>query len=174
MELIEVVNEDGLFTGDVFDRKVIYDNNLLHNKVNVFIINNKGELLLEKRSLNKRFKPGKWAVCSAHVKTGESLEDAAVRRVNEEIGVTIKVDELVRIGDKQVIFREENSRVMYNFYVRKEIDLRKCNLLLDEVTLVKWLDLNIIVNLIKNKDKSIYFDDNKLILLLKLKDIIGK
>lgn len=46
MELLRIVDKNGNFTGEIFDREYIHDNNLLHNEVSVFILNSNKEILL--------------------------------------------------------------------------------------------------------------------------------
>lgn len=48
MELIEIVDKNGNFTGQVMDKEEAHDKNLLHNEVGVFIINDDSKILLEK------------------------------------------------------------------------------------------------------------------------------
>lgn len=81
MELIEIVDENGDFTGQVMDKEEAHDKNLLHNEVGIFIINDDGKVLLQKRSANKRFAPNKWGLCAGHVDAYETLEDAAIREI---------------------------------------------------------------------------------------------
>lgn len=59
MELIEIVDRNGNFTGQIIDKEEAHDKNLLHNEIAVFIINDKNQVLLQKRSANKRFDPNK-------------------------------------------------------------------------------------------------------------------
>ena len=72
MELIQIVDKNGNFTGEVMDKEEAHDKNLLHNEVAAFIINGKGQVLLQKRSVNKRFNPNKWALCAGQVEAYES------------------------------------------------------------------------------------------------------
>ena len=44
MELIEIVDENGDFTGQVMDKEEAHDKNLLHNEVGIFIINDDGKV----------------------------------------------------------------------------------------------------------------------------------
>ena len=60
MEIIEIVDENGIFTGEMMSREEAHTKNLLHNEIAVFIINNKKQLLLQKRSANKKFNLNKW------------------------------------------------------------------------------------------------------------------
>ncbi|MCI8346689.1 MAG: hypothetical protein HFJ12_01915 [Bacilli bacterium] len=41
MKLIDIVDEERNFTGEVMDKDETHDKNLLHNEVAVFIINDK-------------------------------------------------------------------------------------------------------------------------------------
>lgn len=60
----------------------------LHRAVSVFIINSRGEWLLQQRSLNKYHSAGLWTnTCCSHPLPGESNVDAATRRLNEEMGI---------------------------------------------------------------------------------------
>jgi isopentenyl-diphosphate delta-isomerase len=60
----------------------------LHRAFSVFIFNRKGELLLQQRALNKYHSAGKWTnTCCSHPRPGELTEDAAQRRLMEEMGM---------------------------------------------------------------------------------------
>lgn len=61
---------------------------LLHRAFSVFLFNEKGELLLQQRSEQKRLWPGYWAnSCCSHPRRGETVENAARRRTLEELNV---------------------------------------------------------------------------------------
>lgn len=59
----------------------------LHRAFSVFIFNEKGEMLLQQRALNKYHSGGLWTnACCSHPSPGEKTSDAALRRMNEEMG----------------------------------------------------------------------------------------
>jgi isopentenyl-diphosphate Delta-isomerase len=60
---------------------------LLHRAFSVFIFNDKGEMLLQRRALNKYHSGGLWTnACCSHPHPGEPVSDAAQRRLREELG----------------------------------------------------------------------------------------
>ena len=61
---------------------------LLHRAFSVFLFNDNGELLLQQRSKQKPLWPLYWAnSCCSHPRQSESVEEAAYRRVREELNV---------------------------------------------------------------------------------------
>ncbi|MEM6707314.1 MAG: isopentenyl-diphosphate Delta-isomerase [Pseudomonadota bacterium] len=63
---------------------------VLHRAFSAFIFNARGELLLQQRAAEKRLWGGYWSnSCCSHPRVGEMIETAVVRRVQEELGLTI-------------------------------------------------------------------------------------
>ena len=60
---------------------------LLHRAFSVFIFNSRGRLLMQQRAVGKYHSGGLWAnTCCSHPRPGETVEDAAYRRLQEEMG----------------------------------------------------------------------------------------
>lgn len=69
-------------------RGEVHRERLLHRAVHVFAINPRGDVLLQQRSLLKDAHPGVWdSSVSGHLDAGESYEQAAVRELEEEMGI---------------------------------------------------------------------------------------
>lgn len=61
---------------------------LRHKAVSVFVIRGT-DILMQRRAMNKYHTPGLWAnTCCTHPKWGEDSSTCAVRRLQEEIGIT--------------------------------------------------------------------------------------
>ena len=68
----------------------------LHRAFSVFILNDQGEVLLQRRAPSKYHSPGLWAnACCSHPQPGEDLECSARERLQEELGFTTAIS---RIG----------------------------------------------------------------------------
>lgn len=87
-ELLEEIDASGRVLG-LRPRREFHGNpELRHRAVHVVVWNRNGALFLQKRSLRKRIQPGKWDTSvGGHVDPGESYEQAAVREVEEELGI---------------------------------------------------------------------------------------
>lgn len=87
-EVLEIINAEGATIG-LGHRSEIHGNpSLLHKVVHVLVFDDAGELLLQKRSMNKDVAPGKWDTSvGGHVAPGEDLLTAAKREMEEELGV---------------------------------------------------------------------------------------
>ena len=87
-ELLDVVTEKGEIL-QTLPRSEIHGNpTLLHRVVHVLVFNETGEILLQKRSMTKDVAPGRWDTSvGGHVNAGESLADALVREMAEELGI---------------------------------------------------------------------------------------
>jgi len=60
---------------------------ILHRGFSVFVFNKKGEVLLQKRSKNKKLWPGFWSnTCCSHPQPGETCIQAGERRLKEYDG----------------------------------------------------------------------------------------
>lgn len=87
-EIFDVVDENDLVTGTA-TRGEVHANKLVHRAVHVFVFNKRGDLLLQKRSLLKDLCPNLWdSSVSGHLDSGEFYDAAAVRELEEEMGIT--------------------------------------------------------------------------------------
>ncbi|MDR3218243.1 MAG: NUDIX domain-containing protein [Dysgonamonadaceae bacterium] len=87
-ELFPLVNESGVVTGKATRSECHSGSKILHPVVHLHIFNPTGEILLQKRAMNKDIQPGKWDTSvGGHVDYGESIEEALFREAREELGL---------------------------------------------------------------------------------------
>jgi len=69
----------------------------LHRAFSLFIFNDKGEVLLQQRSGQKRLWPMYWSnACCSHPRRGEDMSDAVNRRLQQELGLTSELEFLFK------------------------------------------------------------------------------
>jgi isopentenyl-diphosphate Delta-isomerase len=97
-ERLDILDESGKKIGISKTKKEAHLLGLWHQAAHVWIYNSKGEVLLQKRSMDKDSHPGLWDVSAAgHVSAGESPKKAALRELYEEIGIKAKSKDLKKI-----------------------------------------------------------------------------
>lgn len=89
MEQVILVDENDNEIGP-FEKMEAHKQGLLHRAFSVLLFNSKGEVLLQKRSSKKYHSAGLWTnTCCSHPRPGESVQEAAHRRLKEEMGIDV-------------------------------------------------------------------------------------
>ena len=154
MEYFDVLNEQGEFTGEIESRDVCHEKGLWHRAIGAFIFNEKGEVLLQKRSQSKKLWPGLWDMTiGGHVLAGEFGEQALIREVKEELGIEVKENEVRFLACSTSTNLKGN--IINNHYgecfiITKQIDIEQVKLQKDEVEEVKWFTKQEIIERINN------------------------
>jgi isopentenyldiphosphate isomerase len=88
-ELFDIVDETDGVIGTASRNEVHGNPNLIHRVTHVLVFNSTGQLYLQKRVESKDVQPGKWDTSvGGHVDAGEQYEQAAVREMSEELGIS--------------------------------------------------------------------------------------
>ncbi|MBT2487937.1 isopentenyl-diphosphate Delta-isomerase [Streptomyces sp. ISL-96] len=87
--LLELVDEDGKTIGTAEKLSAHQAPGRLHRAFSVFLFDESGRLLIQRRALGKYHSPGVWSnTCCGHPYPGESPFAAAARRTYEELGIS--------------------------------------------------------------------------------------
>ena len=99
---IILVNEKDEETGTGVKMDVHYKA-LLNRAFSVFIFNDQGEMLLQRRALTKYHSGGLWTnACCSHPRPGETSIAGAQRRLKEELGFAVPLTEAFEFVYKAV------------------------------------------------------------------------
>ncbi|KAA1246377.1 NUDIX domain-containing protein [Aquimarina sp. RZ0] len=98
-EFIDILDENGLLTGEIRLKADAHRLGLFHASVHVWLYTVDGNILLQKRAHNKDTFPNLWDISVAgHIAAGETPKNSAIREIEEEIGVSLSEEELIFIG----------------------------------------------------------------------------
>lgn len=96
-EQFPVVDKNDRVLGAAWRSKV-HGNNLRHRAVHILILNAAGEVYLQKRSRWKDRHPLLWDSSAAgHVNAGEKYDAAAIRELEEELGISAELQKLKKL-----------------------------------------------------------------------------
>lgn len=79
----------------VMEKIEAHEKALLHRAFSIFVFNDAGQMMLQRRALSKYHSPGLWTnTCCSHPRPGEGLEEATSRRIFEEMGFRTEMREV--------------------------------------------------------------------------------
>ena len=145
-EFVILVNPEDKVLG-LMEKQQAHINGLLHRAFSVFLFNEKGEMLLQKRASKKYHSPNQWtnAVCS-HPRIDETYLEGANRRLMEELGIETQISEkfhfICKADVGSGLWEHELDHVFIGQY-NSEFNLNK-----DEVEEIRYVSL-------KNLDQEI-------------------
>ena len=121
-ELFDVLKENGDYADRIESRENCHKYGFWHKAVALFIINSKKQVLLQKRSENKKLWPNTWDITAGgHVHTGEFGFEAIIRESKEELGIDLNKKDITFIGSTISTNKKDDIiNVFYSFlYTRK-------------------------------------------------------
>lgn len=148
-ETFDIIDAKGRYTGETASRDECHQKGLYHKAVALFIINSKDQVLLQKRSAEKKLWPNMWDISAGgHVLAGEFGFEAVIRECEEELGLKLRPEEITFIG--ATISNTSKHGIIHNhfneYYIaRKDFDPTTLTLQTEEVSDVKWVDRDAIL-----------------------------
>lgn len=150
-ELIDVLDENGIKTGEILTRKEVHKKGLWHRIIVVAIINEKNEILIQQRSHNKDKNPDMWDISvTGHLSAGQDSLTAATREISEEVSVSLGYSVEVKDFRFMFSFRKEElvndnhyDRQFYDFFILRQKGLNKDNIKFQEseVQAIKFVSI---------------------------------
>lgn len=144
------MNEQNVILVDKNDNQIglmpkmeAHSKGLLHRAFSIFIINNKNELMLQKRAFDKYHSPGLWTnTCCSHPIEGENILFAGKRRLKEEMGFSTELTEVFHFiykapVDNGLIEFELDHVLIGKYYKDPVINI-------NEVSDWKWMSIDLI------------------------------
>ena len=171
-EFFDILDDSGRPTGSTKARELVHKDGDWHKAVHIWIVNDKDEILLQKRSPNKDSNPNMWDVSSAgHLSAGDDSLTGAMREIKEELGLDIPPAQFTFLGTLKDAQRYTPTFINNEF---NDIYLLRISPKLDQIVIqkeeiaeVKYVTIDEFRQLIKNKDKTLLMHAEEFKILFK-------
>ncbi len=151
MDRVEVilVDKDDREVG-VMEKMEAHRKGILHRAFSVFIFNDDNQLMLQQRALHKYHSPGLWSnTCCSHPFPEEPVEEAAHRRLQEEMGFDVELKKAFTFTYKAELDQGMTEHELDHVLIGNYNDEPSINQ--EEVAAWNWVDLE---ELIEDMDSN--------------------
>lgn len=162
MELIDVVDENNNLTGKIEDKDIVHAKGMYHREISVWMMNQNGEILLQKRAMSKKQHPGKWSIVAGHIQAGETPIQGAIRETKEEVGIDVLEDELELIeckkeeGDFPEV-RQYNNYFDYVYFLTVDYKIEEYIIQIEELSEIRYITIeDFIKELVEEKENYVH------------------
>ncbi|GAC1391849.1 MAG: isopentenyl-diphosphate Delta-isomerase [Candidatus Saccharimonadales bacterium] len=157
LEKIVLLNKDNEVIGAADKLSSHHAHTPYHLAFSIYIFNNKKELLVTKRSLNKKVWPGVWTnSCCGHPAPSESFEDAIQRRTMYELNLEV-------MTIQKIVPNYRYQTPLFNNVIENEFcpiylgtTTMQPTINVNEVAEYKWLHWDNYVAEVQSDDDNIY------------------
>lgn len=108
LEYFDVLDNTAQKTGEVILRDEAHRTGVWHGAFHCLIVSDiqgKPHAIFQKRSANKKVAPGLFDVSvGGHYATGEDAQTAGPREMQEELGITVRFEELLPLGRRVCVY----------------------------------------------------------------------
>lgn len=176
-EYFELLDQFGNQTGKLKLRSSVHQDGDWHRAVHIWLLDEKGNLLIQQRSSTKDINPGKWTCsCAGHVDPNENSIEAAIRELKEELNIEISKEQLEYIGTMKRYHSPNNDfndqEIIDLFLVVLTFDLYSIEKQDEEVHKLALLDYNKLREEVVNNHSSLAVSQIECMMLLRVIDKI--
>lgn len=165
-EAVDVFDRGDRPTGNVVPKRQAHEQGLWHRSAHIWIYNDRGDILMQKRAATKDTFPGLWDISVAgHISAGETPLTGALREIREEIGTEARPEELEYLTTIHMEYPYPqrgwiNREHCYVYLMKKNLDPNKLALQKEEVEAVRFFSPREFSELIKADRGVIVPHDN--------------
>ena len=152
MELVDVLNARREFTGITCDRNSVPEGGY-RLSIHIWIINQKGEVLIQQRSSNRKMFPNKWTNTGGAAGAGDNSLETVLRELKEELNIEPDINNLEFIAS----YKRKNDYVDV-WVLKEDFEISNLKFQEEEVQDAKWVTVETIAEMIQNEEfiKSSY------------------
>lgn len=134
MEYWDVCDQTGKRSGQIRPEGASYSPGEYHPAMEAWIVNSRGEILIQQRSARCEILPGVWGLTTGRMLAGETTAQGCVREIREELGIRVSPEEL------RFLRRIPRGELLWDIYaVHKDETPGELILQKEEVAQVRWV-----------------------------------
>lgn len=156
-EMIKVYDKNKNPFPDYINRKLLPIRGFYFYVINLWVVDKFGNILIQKRSDNKKLFPNKFECVAGMPIKNETTRQATIRELNEELSIFSKEDKLIKLHEYISSYPSYFTKT-YILIIDK-IDLEKINFNINEVSEIKVVDFKTLKLMVKN---NLFTDDIKI------------
>lgn len=166
LEYLDVLDENGNLTGIKKARKEVHRDGDWHRTVHIWIINEKGEILLQRRCADKDSYPNMLDIsCGGHLSAGDSSIEGAKRELKEELNLDVDEKDLkfiktikhnLNYGEK---FINNQFEDIYYLEINKKIEELKFQE--EEISEIIYVPYTLFKRMIKDRQEDLIMRDEE-------------
>lgn len=168
-ELLNIVDDNGVPTGETVSRIKAHAEGIRHGASHIFIYhmrNGRIEILLQRRSDTKDSYPGCLDISSAgHMEAGMNYLETAQKELSEELGIHAEAGELEECFSLNYMAEDEfygkrfiNNEFNKVYMLEKDVKPAELTLQAEEVAEVRWMDADEILERLQKQDAAFCLD----------------
>ena len=174
-EYFDILDEKGNKTGKIKLRNEVHKDGDWHKAVHIWIINDKGDILLQRRCATKDSNPNMLDIsCAGHLTAGDDSLTGAIRELNEELDLDVKPSELQyiktikRTSKYTATFINNEFDDLYILRTTKNIEDMKYQE--EEISEIFFVPYKEFKNMVNNKQPDLLRHDEEFEILFELFD----
>ncbi len=174
-EYFDVLDENGNLTGKKKLRKEVHRDGDWHRAVHIWIINENGEILLQRRCATKDSNPNMLDIsCAGHLSSGDTPLDGALRELKEELNIEVNANELhyiktIKNSSKYTAtFINNEFNDLYILRTSKKIEDMKFQV--EEISEIFYVPYNKFKEMVKNKQPDLLMHNEEFEILFNMFD----
>lgn len=175
MEYFDVLNEKGEKIGITKLRNEVHRDGDWHRTVHIWVFNNNGKVLLQRRSQDKDSNPNKLDIsCGGHLSAGDDSISGGIRELKEELGIDATPSDFKFITTIKKSTKYSETYInrefadMFILHTNKTIDELKFQE--EEISEIMFVPYNKFKEMVKNKQPDLLLHDEEYEILFQICD----
>ena len=141
-ENVCILKENGTVKG-FMDRKQVHNQGILHSAIQCWLINSKGEVLIQRRAQTKEQSAGKWDVSfgghCVQCKNKDILLNNLIKEAQEELGLVVNTNEVIKLGEVRYVSQQGKNKELLAVFLIHVPDNQTFTFCDGEVCEVQWI-----------------------------------